>query len=106
VFLFKEKSKKDILLVKIQNLQDKYPIIDFQKDKKLNIHNRLYFRLIFEIFLCTSSDVYKSFSGVKGKIECFEKKDGSYVCRSRKTKDPKIRILSNIFADYFCGDKI
>ena len=48
-------------------------------------------------------DIYKSFSGVKGKIECFEKKDGSYVCRSRKTKDPKIRILSNIFADYFCG---
>ncbi|MCP6719557.1 MAG: hypothetical protein KJI71_05060 [Patescibacteria group bacterium] len=48
-------------------------------------------------------DVYKSFFDVKGKMECFDKKDGSLVCRSRKTKDPIIRFLSDAFADYFCG---
>ena len=45
-------------------------------------------------------DFVKSCFGVKS--ECFVKKNGSLVCRSRKTKDPKIRFLSDTFADDFC----
>jgi hypothetical protein len=49
-----------------------------------------------------AKDFVKSCSGVKSKIECFVKKNGSLVCRSRKTKDPIIRFLSDAFADDFC----